>query len=268
MHNHVINKRTADIREILFLREGHYSKDFKESGYFAKDYEIIYVKSGSLLATLNGRVFIMGAKSVIFVPPGNFIRIGNNNSEADIINCSFKAEVRCENFSCGGIYEINEFQEKYLTNAVYLSSRTEEKATELLRLNLEMFITILSDAPAFFKAEEFDSHTAESYHKIFEYLYSNTAKMIELSKIASKTGLSEPNLKYIVYKYAGVGVLRLFNILKVMKSLELAKQQRDTVVIAKALGFKDAAYFRKLFFAITGMKIKDYINGVNNEGNL
>ena len=268
MHNRVVSKRTADIREILFLREGHYSKDFKESGYFAKEYEIIYVKSGSLLATLNGKVFLMCKNSMLFVSPGNFVRLGNDNSDADIINCSFRGYIHCRNFEAGGIYEINELQERYLTNAVQLFSHTEEKAAELLRLNLEMLITILSDAVAFLKTDELNSHTAECYERIFEYLYSNTAKKAELSEIAKETGLSEANLKYIVYKYAGVGVLKLFNILKVMKSLDMAKQIRDTSVIARSLGFKDAAYFRKLFFATTGIKIKDYINGVNNEGNL
>ncbi len=261
-------ERTVDIGEILYCREGQYLKGFKEAGYFVENYEIIYVKSGSLKITVNENVYLLREKSLLFAAPGSFVMVGCNNSDANILNCAFKGKISYDDFQKSRIFKVNALTEKYILNAVRLQFRKEEKAAQLVRLNIEIFLTALSGSPFFPEIWEFKALSSENYQRIFKYLYSNTDKMLELSRIAEENDITVSSLKATVYKYAGTGVLRLFNIIKVIKAMEYAKYETDTGVIAQALGFSDTAYFRKMFLNISGMRIKDYINGVDNERNL
>ncbi len=261
-------ERTVDIGGILYCREGQYSKGFKEAGYFVKNYEIIYVKSGSLKITVNENVYLLREKSLLFAAPGSFVMVGCNNSDADILNCAFEGKISYDEFQKSRVFKVNALTEKYILNAAQLQLREEEKADQLVRLNIEIFLTALSGSPFFPEIWKFGALSSENYQRIFNYLYLNADKMLELSQIAEENDITVPSLKATVYKYAGTGVLRLFNIIKVIKAMEYAKYETDSKIIAKALGFGDAAYFRKMFLNTSGMKLKDYINGVNNERNL
>ena len=143
------------------------------------------------------------------------------------------------------MFSLNLTQRGYIDKIIYLSSDSTEKSKELLRLHLEMLITILSDATS--KLEFFKSglSSAATYSKIFSYLQENYDKKLSPMKIAGDNNLSVSNLKNIVFKYSGVGVIKLFNAVKIMtaenKFGEISKKEATQM-----LGFKSPGYYSKL----------------------
>lgn len=236
--------RFADIKSITYCAEGDYPAKFQEPGYLTKEYEIIYISEGSIYVTVNEKVILMKAGELSFVPPGNFFSVRGKEKAVAFVS-GFSMETDCERLKLPAVFTLNGFLEEQLDKMIYLSGVNEEKAGALLRIYLELVLTVLSDFDS--KTESLDSvsASAETFERIFKFMKENVSRKIPLAKMAEELELGLSNLKKIVFVHGGTGVTRLFNIIKITEF------EKNGIT---DFGFVSKQYFSRLYRSINNQR--------------
>lgn len=239
-------EKYADIKRITYCAEGSYPDKFQEPGYITKEYEIICVSEGSIYVTINEKVFLLKEGDLSLVPPGNFFS-ARGKAKAEVLVSGFDMETDCERLKKPSVFTLNNFLKEQIGKMLYLSGVNEDKAKALLRIYLELVLTVLSDFNS--KTESFDtvSASAETFSEIFRFMCNNVSRKISLEEMADEIGLGLSNLKKIIFVHGGTGVTGLFNIIKIMEF------EKNGVT---DLGFINKQYFSRLYFKHTGKRIK------------
>lgn len=83
--------------------------------------------------------------------------------------------------------------------------------------------------------------------RIVEILAGNTGKRLTVPEIAGLSGMSISNLNKTFVKYAGIGVLKYFNSLKMREAIRMLREGYTVTETAEALGFMEVSYFSYAF---------------------
>lgn len=76
----------------------------------------------------------------------------------------------------------------------------------------------------------------------------NVDKNLSSEEIAGLCGLGLSNLKRIVNKYSGVGVMQYYNNLRILKAMEMIQARGKSIQeISETLNFSSQNYFTEVF---------------------
>jgi signal transduction histidine kinase/AraC-like DNA-binding protein len=107
---------------------------------------------------------------------------------------------------------------------------------------------------AIFGADTVPAHTSGLVKQAIAYLHQNYTRSISRWEIAEAVGVSEDYLSRVFNRELNISPWDYLNRYRVLQSKHLLLHTTDSVgVIAHQVGFKDQAYFSRVFHKVTGM---------------
>ncbi len=114
--------------------------------------------------------------------------------------------------------------------------------------------TISALNQAIFGTETLPSHTSGLVKQAIAYLHQNYRRPISRWEIADAVGVSEDYLSRVFHRELNISPWDYLNRYRVLQSKQLLLSTTETVgSIARQVGFKDQAYFSRVFHKVTGM---------------
>ena len=107
---------------------------------------------------------------------------------------------------------------------------------------------------AIFGTEHLPAHTGALVKKALAYLHQNYAHPVSRWEIAEAVGVSEDYLSRVFHRELNISPWEYLNRYRILQSRHLLLNTTDTVgAVARQVGFKDQAYFSRVFHKVTGM---------------
>jgi AraC-like DNA-binding protein len=114
--------------------------------------------------------------------------------------------------------------------------------------------TILALNRAIFGTDTLPAHTSRLVKQAIAYLHQNYTHPISRWEIAEAVGVSEDYLSRVFNRELNISPWDYLNRYRVLQSKHLLLHSIDAIgVIARQVGFKDQAYFSRVFHKVTGM---------------
>jgi signal transduction histidine kinase/DNA-binding LacI/PurR family transcriptional regulator/AraC-like DNA-binding protein/ActR/RegA family two-component response regulator len=111
----------------------------------------------------------------------------------------------------------------------------------------------------FFGTESLPPHTGALTKRALAWLANNHARNITRWKLADAVGASEDYVSRVFHKELGITPWEYLNRYRVHRAKKLLRTTSDGIkAIASAVGFKDQAYFSRVFRKLTGMSPQAY----------
>jgi signal transduction histidine kinase/AraC-like DNA-binding protein len=106
---------------------------------------------------------------------------------------------------------------------------------------------------AVFGTDSLPPHTSGLVKQAIAYLHQNYTRPISRWEIAEAVGVSEDYLSRVFHRELSISPWDYLNRYRVLQSRQLLLHTRDAVgAIARQVGFKDQAYFSRVFHKVTG----------------
>ncbi|RPI32932.1 MAG: helix-turn-helix domain-containing protein, partial [Chloroflexota bacterium] len=116
-----------------------------------------------------------------------------------------------------------------------------------------------------FGSETLPSHTSALVKRAVAYLHQNYSRALSRWEIAEDIGVSEDYLTRIFNRELETSPWEYLNRYRVLQAQALLRNTlRSIAEIAHLVGFKDQAYFSRVFSKVTGMSPNEYRNRVND----
>jgi transcriptional regulator GlxA family with amidase domain len=107
---------------------------------------------------------------------------------------------------------------------------------------------------AIFGTDTLPAHTSALVKQAIAYLHQNYTRSVSRWEIAEAVGVSEDYLSRVFNRELNISPWDYLNRYRVLQSKQLLSNTTDAVgVIAHQVGFKDHAYFSRVFHKITGV---------------
>jgi signal transduction histidine kinase/DNA-binding LacI/PurR family transcriptional regulator/AraC-like DNA-binding protein/CheY-like chemotaxis protein len=107
---------------------------------------------------------------------------------------------------------------------------------------------------AVFGTDSLPAHTGGLVKQAIAYLHQNYARPISRWEIAEAVGVSEDYLSRVFHRELNISPWDYLNRYRVLQSKQLLLHSTETIgAIAHQVGFKDQAYFSRVFHKVTGM---------------
>lgn len=258
--------------------EQSYSPEYFFEGEMHPFWELAYVAEGRIGVTAGERVLEVGAHQVIFHKPMEFHRLW---SEADtsprLIVTAFEASGCDMELLEEGIFKVPQQQRMLLEMTVREAQKVydgfgrregqalDKRALQMMRLYLELFLQFFVRAGRQ-KPIRSSAAGAKLYRSAAEYLKLQVTQRLSVEEIAAHCHTSVSNLKKVFHQYAGEGVIRYFNRLKIAEAENLMRQGYSMQEISDMLSYATQNYFTTAFKREKGMAPTYYRRLLELEG--
>lgn len=112
---------------------------------------------------------------------------------------------------------------------------------------------------ALFGDDALPPHTSALVKRVVAYIHQNYARALSRWEIAEATGVSESYLSRVFRQELGLSPWDYLNRYRILQSKELLRRTNRTIkTIAHQVGFKDPAYFSRVFHKMTGLSPSVY----------
>ncbi len=263
MYNRCPVLRTVRVDAMYTFFDSVFQSEHYFDGESHDFYEAVCVLDGRAGVTADSQLLVLSEGQMIIHPPMVFHKIWSaDNSTPHVINFAFDGNLgniesgtvfhmseKCRDMICalsnslGNVFDIG----TYSLNSV--KSGAEEEA-QMWVMDMERFL--LSAMTEVVKKGK--NHVARNnYTKIISVMEQNLDKPLRLSHLAKLCGMSGPGLEKTFSRYAGMGVMRYYNYLKMQKASAMLRGGCSVKEAAFAVGFNDQNYFSFTFKNIVGM---------------
>jgi len=114
--------------------------------------------------------------------------------------------------------------------------------------------TVTAMNRAIFGTDTLPAHTSGLVKQAIAFLHQNYARPITRWEIAEAVGVSEDYISRVFNRELNLSPWDYLNRYRILQSKHLLLNTTDTIgVIARQVGFKDQAYFSRVFHKVTGM---------------
>lgn len=240
--------------------------DFVFPGETHNFWECLYVLSGSVCASGDGRVYNLTRGNMICHKPMEMHKFYTDSpSGAKILVFSFSAEGPAADKLRDKVFLLAESERSLLELMLafakssppvsdcgmtdYLHDPTAEY-TEVIAAYIKLLLLTLAGKGESEKAS--NDPEAFVFSEAVEFMEKNLAENLKISEIAAHCNTSVTVLKRIFSKYSGVGIHKYFLKLKLKRASALLSDGRTVTETADILGFSDQGYFSKAFRRETG----------------
>lgn len=270
--------RTLSVRAIVTVyRDLHFTHP-DDTGEAHDFWEFIYIRRGVHALRLGEEEITLTAGELLFYPPNvhhGGAGEGEEDATADIV--SFEGELPLPPDLYGKAFSLDAAQKATLTDflartvplfcrpapssgkrGMVLCEGVDPNDLQRLRGRLELFLLDLLSS----HREEGTPQSRlrrEQMAALHAYLEENIGRALSLEEIARDCCMSVSNLKALVRRERGCGVLAFFLQMKIERAKELlATTGLGVAEIADRLGFSSAGHFSKLFKEKTGVSPSEY----------
>jgi AraC-like DNA-binding protein len=114
--------------------------------------------------------------------------------------------------------------------------------------------TVVALNRAIFGADSLPAHTSALVKKAIAYLHQNYTRPVSRWEIAEAVGVSEDYLSRVFHHELNISPWDYLNRYRVLQSKQLLVNTTETIgSVARQVGFKDQAYFSRVFHKVTGV---------------
>lgn len=246
-------------------------KEKFENGYYFNGemhnfWELVYVTEGNLCVSEDSRVYELTKGDMIFHKPMEFHKIWvEKGHSARAIIISFESNDENITELSHGVYRLdaekqNAFEEIYtmleekfkLNFYVRRKDEPDIVAEKIAFMQFEIFLLSLLSSQNDKRCRQYNV-SAMNYKTIIDTMNENISKNLSIDELAALCNLSVSNLKKIFAKYAGGGVMKHFNRLKIKRAMRLLRIGLSVSEVSYQLGFSSQNYFAVVFRRETGM---------------
>jgi signal transduction histidine kinase/AraC-like DNA-binding protein len=109
--------------------------------------------------------------------------------------------------------------------------------------------------------ETLPAHTSALVKRVLVYIHQNYARPLTRWEIAQSVGISEDYLSRLFHRELGISPWDYLNRYRILKArMLLATTSHSIGAIARQVGFKDPAYFSRVFRKVVGMSPKELLD--------
>ena len=251
------NGRKIDIYKFDYCRIGYASKNFHTIGRITDKYELIFVKRGSIICTVNGIVERLSENTCIFIPPFKYITLVSDKSDVEVLSVAFFGKCRGEGYVFVDFSDKNLFRERVLFDILESLSENENTSSESVRVITEAIINImLEDGGSV--CSKIISDSAWEFKNVYWYIEKRLLDKVTVEMIASDNDMEEYHLRNLIKKYTGGGVVECQNKIRIQKSMMIMSTGVSAVKTSKMVGFCNQSYFADIFKRETGKSIGEF----------
>lgn len=272
-------KDVLTVNYLVTAFEFEFEKDYKFSGERHDFWEIVYVKSGKVGITAEDKVLTLSEGNMIFHKPNEFHNIWScGNTAPSGIVMTFDIEGK-DAFSFEGlIKKLNADERKLMAeiihhvNNVFKGFTIDDDHTEyaenhdvdfgehqLIKNKLEnLLINIYTSSDKSEPELLENSKSAAMYNEAVKFLEKNLYNDICVEDVCAGIGVSRSNLKKLFKKYAGMGVMKYYMILKVDRACRMLESKMTVADVSEALAFSSQYYFSSAFKREKGISPMQY----------
>jgi AraC-like DNA-binding protein len=114
--------------------------------------------------------------------------------------------------------------------------------------------TVMALNRAIFGTDSLPAHTSALVKQAIAYLHQNYTRPVSRWEIAEAVGVSEDYLSRVFHREVNISPWDYLNRYRILQSKQLLLNTSETIgSIARQVGFKDQAYFSRVFHKITGL---------------
>ena len=229
-------------------------------------WEIVVCQRGSLEITSRGKTFTLKEGQLVFRFPGASFEISTPSDKGSLAGVlGFEAEnMPMELITEDTIFQLSPADlREYASIILFIRDAFEmdedrivrpKEGTandlKVLKPRLEMFLAsvlyITEKAPH-------NSPKTVDYMTIIHYLSENVNRDLTINDIASELNRSPTSVKKIFSRYAGIGIMHYFNLLKVNRALDLLNEGYSVGYVSEMLSFSSPSAFSTAFKNLTGV---------------
>ena len=112
---------------------------------------------------------------------------------------------------------------------------------------------------AIFGTDVLPVHTSGLVKQAIAYLHRNYARPVSRREVAESVGVSEDYLSRVFNRELNISPWDYLNRYRILQSRHLLSNTTETIgSIARQVGFKDQAYFSRVFHKVTGVSPQGY----------
>lgn len=229
-------------------------------------WELIVCHRGPLEITSRDKSFTLKEGQLVFRFPGARFEITNPSDRSALAGVlGFSAEnMPMELLSEDTVYQLSPADLKEYDSIIFFIRDAFEMEEDrivrpkegtanhlkVLKPRLEMFLAsvlyITEKAPH-------NSPKTVDYMTIIHYLSENVNRDLTINEIASELNRSPTSVKKIFSRYAGIGIMHYFNLLKVNRALDLLNEGYSVGHVSEMLSFSSPSAFSTAFKNLTGV---------------
>ena len=271
-------KNQIEITAFHSLFEHHFPGDWDFEGESHDFWECVYVITGDIFTSGDGKVYNLSEGEIIFHRPMEFHRLWLDNKDgADVLIFTFSITGAFMDFFCGKVFRLSEKERNILSDMLeFMKSAHKNKKNDRLPMEFTylaplgnkegylqrivlfvyMLLFSLSESPNTAKAEE--TQDSKIFSDAVKFMKDNISKQISVEEIARHTNTSTSTLKRIFVKYMGIPIHKYFNNLKISRATELLQNGKNVTETAEILGFSSHSHLSRMYKSITGKNPSKY----------
>lgn len=227
------------------------NSDFIFTGERHNYWEFLYVIDGCVGVAVEDRVYELTGGKIIFYYPMEFHSIWSANGTCpNIMIFSFSLHGSNLKRLAQGVFDVGEQEAALLNSALSCAKHCmefdDEIKNQLTANRLEELILHLLENQVPITVQKKTLGT-ENYKMIIRVMEENVEKNLNSEQLAKLCGLSHSNLKKIFKKYSGMGVMKYYNNLRILKAMDLIKDGKSMSEISDMLNYSSQNYFTEAF---------------------
>ena len=237
-------------------------------GEFHDFWEIVFVRSGSITATGDGRVYRLSTGDAVFHKPMEFHRGWSAEGTAPrLFIISFEAESDGMAYFRDRLFTLNDLLlEEFgginaaCRRAIELFDKGDMSEyswqSNAAAVGLEAFLLRLRGEKE--TAYREDSRYAAIYRQIVSYLEDACCRSVTVEETARACNLSCSSLKRIFRMFCDKGVIEYHNSIRMRMAVKLLGEGKSISEVSEQLGFSSTSYFHIAFKRATGVSPGKY----------
>ena len=241
----------------------HKDKDYYFAGEMHNFWEMIYIKNGNTFIAKNDKIYHLNEGEMAVHPPMEFHRIMSGGTEFEIIVISFSSDsdvlyrltnkvIALNSESSDEISQIlKEIKSSFVTDEFFVRGGKNSIAEQMAACRFERFLLNLIITESGVQSQ-IRTHTAKLFSAIIEVMSNNAEKNLSVEEISELCSIGKSNLKKIIKKYTGGGVIKHFTTLKIVRATSMLESGMNVSEVSERLGFSSPSYFSYVFKRETG----------------
>ncbi len=250
-------KNRFTIKEYNTAFSAHWDESFVFNGERHINWEIVYVKEGSVIITEDDRVYQLHERQMVIHAPWEFHRIRSaTGSSPTVYVMSFIAEGNLPDRLLNGVFTLTQTKtDEYLSIFKLVSANINQQTEdawewEESRYRLGAFLLQMRTERA--DVRRSDTQSARTYHTVASYMAAHVKENLSVKAIAQANYISTGYLKHLFLQYAGVTTKQYYTQLQISEANKLLDDNFTIAQIAEQLGFSSPTYFSTFYKQNTG----------------
>lgn len=254
---------SIDYVHTMFLAD--YDKNFNFAGEVHNMWEIGCVRAGKMGITSGTEIYECGANELFIHPTGVFHKAWAKEENVKIFTVSFSG-IGIERFVPTGKFILNKrermlielLESETVKDADNIGIEHNHESEQIVKNLLETLCLSLNRRKSESAAPDTRGRGTQ-FAQVANYLAKNVDMAITVEDICCACAIGRTALKKLFNTYAGIGVIKYYNILRTRRAIGMIEEGHSMAYISETMHFSSQNYFSDFFKRETGITPTKYL---------